>query len=45
MKLWFNGYFPWIGYVDSFRIVQTSPMSKWKWKIMGRLATKGVVLK
>ena len=25
----FNGYFPWIGYVVSFRIVLTSPMRKW----------------
>ena len=28
-KFGFNGYFPWIGYVVSFRIVLTSPMSKW----------------
>ena len=28
-KNWFNGYFPWIGYVVSFRIVLTSPMNKW----------------
>ena len=26
---WFNGYFPWIEYVVSFRIVLTSPMNKW----------------
>ena len=25
----FNGYFPWIGYVVSFRIVLTSPKNKW----------------
>ena len=28
-KIGFNGYFPWIGYVVSFRIVLTSPMNKW----------------
>ena len=26
---WLNGYFPWIGSVVLFRIVLTSPMSKW----------------
>ena len=28
-KFGFNGYFPWIGYVVSYRIVLTSPMNKW----------------
>ena len=26
---WFNGCFPWIEYLVSFRIVLTSPMNKW----------------